>query len=344
MPRPPRIDFPNALYHVISRGNGRADIFWTDDDRLRFLRQLADGVRTADIRLYAYVLMENHFHLLVRTPRANLSRFMQRLGTSYALYCRYKHRKPGHQLEGRFKAKLVENETYLLALTRYIHLNPIKTSAGRRLAKAERVRCLEAYPWSSYPGYVSPKHAAEFVCYDLLKEYGQSWAVARRNYRAYTQACIVEDDRPLQEALKASRYAIGGPEFIDQTHRQLAQRRSGRLQDADVALPSPTVPVERIDALVAAEFGIEPADLKTHGHRTGAAKQIAIELACRLTGWTQRAVGAYYGGISSGAVCMARRKLRDQAGEAAKIVQRIQEDVSAHETPETPLPKLILKV
>ena len=111
MPRAPRIDFPDALYHVISRGNGRADIFWTDDDRLRFLRQLADGLQTAGVLLYAYVLMDNHFHLLVRTPRANLSRFMQRLGTSYALYCRYKHRKPGHQLEGRFKAKLVEDET-----------------------------------------------------------------------------------------------------------------------------------------------------------------------------------------------------------------------------------------
>ncbi|MFA5810664.1 MAG: transposase [Thermoleophilia bacterium] len=332
MPRPPRIDFPDALYHVISRGNGRADIFWTDDDRVRFLRQLADGVRTADIRLYAYVLMENHFHLLVRTPRANLSRFMQRLGTSYALYCRYKHCKPGHQLEGRFKAKLVEDETYLLALTRYIHLNPIKTIAGRRLEKAERVRCLEAYSWSSYPGYVSPKRAVEFVCYDLLKDYGPSATVARRNYLAYTHACIMEDDRQLHEALKASRYAIGGPEFIDRTERQLEQRRSGRPQDADVSLPSLTVRIERIDTFVAAEFGIDPVDLKTHGHRTGVAKQIAIELACRLTGLTQRAIGAYYGGISSGAVCMARRKVREQAGDAAKIVDRIQKNVSSQDT------------
>lgn len=333
MPRPPRIDFPDALYHVISRGNGRADIFWTDDDRLRFLRQLADGVRTADVRLYAYVLMENHFHLLVRTPRANLSRFMQRLGTSYALYCRYKHGKPGHQLEGRFKAKLVEDETYLLALTRYIHLNPIKTTAARRLEKAERVVYLEAYPWSSYPGYVSAKHAADFVCYDLLKDYGSSGPAARRNYQAYTHACVTDEDRLLQEALQASRYAIGGPEFVDQTERQLERRRSGRPQDVDVALPRSTVDIKRIDALVAAEFGIQPADLKTHGHRTGLAKQIAIELACLLTGLTQRAIGAYYGGISSGAVCMARRKTRDQAGQAAKIVERLQRSVSSQDAP-----------
>ena len=86
------------------------------------------------------LLMDNHFHLLARTPRANLSRFMQRLSTSYALYARYKHGKPGHQFEARFKAKVVEEDTYLLAVTRYIHLNPIKIAACRRMSKAERVQ------------------------------------------------------------------------------------------------------------------------------------------------------------------------------------------------------------
>jgi putative transposase len=85
MPRPPRIDYPDALYHVTVRGNGRARIFFTDADRLRFLDQLKDNVVTASLLLYAFVLMDNHFHLLVRTPRANLSQFMQRLNTSYAL-------------------------------------------------------------------------------------------------------------------------------------------------------------------------------------------------------------------------------------------------------------------
>ena len=92
MARPPRIDFPNAVYHVTSRGNGRGIIFWSDDDRQRFLAQLADSLHTAGVQLYAFALMDNHFHLLVKTPRANLSRFMQRLLTRYALYSRYKHR------------------------------------------------------------------------------------------------------------------------------------------------------------------------------------------------------------------------------------------------------------
>jgi REP element-mobilizing transposase RayT len=86
MARPPRIDFPDAVYHVTSRGNGRADIFWSDGDRRRFLTQLAHHAHLTGVVLYAYVLMDNHFHLLVRTPWANLSSFMQRLLTAYALY------------------------------------------------------------------------------------------------------------------------------------------------------------------------------------------------------------------------------------------------------------------
>jgi len=130
MPRPPRIDFPDAVYHVTTRGNGRAEIFWSDEDRQRFLGQLSHHLKMTGVVLYAFALMDNHFHGLVRTPRANLSTFMQRLLTAYALYARFKHRRPGHVFQGRFKAKLVEDDVYLPGLTRYIHLNPAK---NRRL-------------------------------------------------------------------------------------------------------------------------------------------------------------------------------------------------------------------
>ena len=155
MPRPPRIDFPDAVYHVTSRGNGRADIFYSDEDRQRFLAQLAHHLHHCGVVLYAFVLMHNHVHLLCRTPRANLSRFMQRLLSSYALYWRYKGRRPGHLFQGRFKAKLVEDDVYLLAVTRYLHLNPVKIAACRRMSRQERLARLEAYPWSSYAGYAA---------------------------------------------------------------------------------------------------------------------------------------------------------------------------------------------
>jgi hypothetical protein len=148
-----------------------------------------------------------------------------------------------------------------------------------------------------------------------LKDYGRSLAVARRSYRAYTHAYVLDDDASLLDAMKASRYAIGGPEFIERTEGQLQGQRSGRAQDVDVALPRLTVDIERIDRLVARQYGMKPADLKAHGHCTGPAKAIAIELACRLTGWTHRAIGVYYGGISGTAVSAARRRLRERAAD-----------------------------
>jgi len=308
MPRPPRIDFPDAVYHVTSRGNGRADIFHSDDDRQRFLAQLAHHVRLSAIDLYAFVLMDNHIHLLCRTPRANLSRFMQRLLSSYALYARYKHRRPGHLFQGRFKAKLVEDDVYLLAVTRYIHLNPVKIAACRRLSALQRLERLEAYRWSSYAGYAAVGKALEFVKYEVLKEYGRDLAAARRHYRAYVRACLTEDDGPLLEAMAASRYAIGGTAFIERTEEQVEQRRSGRLQDEDLDLPRRTVSLEEIDVAVARHYRVEPGLFSAHGRSVGCAKSVAVELAAQLADLSGRAIGEHYG-VCANAIGANRRRL-----------------------------------
>jgi hypothetical protein len=105
---------------------------------------------------------------------------MQRLLSSYALYARYKHRRPGHLFQGRFKAKLVEDEVYLLGVTRYIHRNPVKIATCRRMSCRERCDRLETYPWSSYRGYVAAGKAEEFIRYDVLQEYGRELPAAER--------------------------------------------------------------------------------------------------------------------------------------------------------------------
>lgn len=321
MPRPPRIDFPDALYHVTSRGNGRATIFHDDADCERFLAQLAHHLRLANVHLFAYVLMGNHFHLLVRTPRANLSRFMQRLLSSFAPYARYKHRRPGHLFQGRFKAKLIEDETYLLAVSRYIHLNPVKIAAARRWSAAQRLRHLENYRWSSYSGHVSKAKTQEFVRYAVLKEYGRDLAAARRHYRAYVHACLTEDDEPLREALAANRYAVGGESFLEETEERIDRRRSGDARDNDLDLPRRVVSLEEIDAAVARHFKIEAARLSKHGHRAGAAKAVAVELAVRLADLSGRAVGQHYG-ISSTGVGAIHRRVADRP-EVLAIAARL---------------------
>jgi len=318
MPRPPRIDFPDALYHVTSRGNGRADIFLSDDDRQRFLGQLAHHLHLTGVALYAYVLMDNHFHLLVRTPRANLSSFMQRLLTAYALYARYKHRRPGHVFQGRFKAKLVEDDLYLLAVTRYIHLNPVKIAAWRRMNGRQRLARLASYPWSSYGGYVAAEKAQEFVSYEVLKEYGRDQGRARRHYRAYVAACLTEDDGPLLEAMAASRYAIGSPAFTEKTEARIEEGRKNRVQDEDVDLPCWTVDLEEIDAAVARRYDLEAAVLKSHGHHAGPGKAVAVALAARLANTTCRAIAEHYG-VGSSAVAAIQRRLADRPEAVAAV-------------------------
>jgi REP element-mobilizing transposase RayT len=311
MARPPRLEIAGGLYHVMSRGNARRRIFFSDKDRARFLQQLQDNLRNYHVVLYAYVLMQNHFHILIKTERANLSRFMQRLNTSYALYVHYKRGLVGHVLQGRYKAKLVETDEYLVSLSRYIHLNPTKTRAVQALDRDGRAKVLEEYRWSSYPGYVSRAAAQDWVCYDLLREFGQSRATGSRLYRACVQACLLDDDRVLREAMHASRYAIGSETYIRGIEATLKKQYQGMVSNRDLALPREYMDLEVIDEEVSREFDIRSEDLQRHGRRAGEAKAFAMELACRFTGLNQRQIGEHYGNVTSMAVCMARRRFRE---------------------------------
>ena len=157
----------------------------------------------------------------------------------------------------------------------------------------------------------------------MLADYGRTLAEARRQYRAYVQACVLEDDGPLIEALAASRYAIGGSGFVEETERRLTQRRSGAARDQDLDLPQAIVPLELIDEKVATHFGLECEDLARSAAGDGTAKFVAVELACRLTGMTQRAIGVHYGKITSAAVSNIRRRLRQGQYTCSDIVEKL---------------------
>jgi len=144
MARPWRIQYEGALYHVFSRGNHQQDIFVTDDDRNLFLDTVGQMSARFDIDIFAYVLMSNHYHLLLRTAQANLSKAMQWLGTTYTRRFNIEHFQSGHLFQGRYKSMLVENDAYLMQLSYYIHNNPLNAGIVKRLI---------SYRWSSYPAY-----------------------------------------------------------------------------------------------------------------------------------------------------------------------------------------------
>ncbi len=159
MARPLRIEFAGALYHVTSRGNAQGDIFFTDDDRHAFLAILGKVCGRYNWLCHAYCLMGNHYHLLVETPEGNLSKGMRQLNGVYTQYVNRRHGRVGHLFQGRFKGILVQKEAYLLELTRYIVLNPVR---------AGMVKKPEAWPWSSYRATVGLSKKMDFLCTDGL--------------------------------------------------------------------------------------------------------------------------------------------------------------------------------
>ena len=193
--------------------------------------------------------------------------------------------------------------------------------------KGERRRYLEGYTWSSYRGYVDERRREEFVSYELLKTLSENPRQARRRYRGYVWACLMEEDGALRELMGQSGYGIGSEEFVKELERELRARKSGTERDRDVAYPEEKVLSDRIDEVVARAYGTTAAALRAHGHNKGAglAKAVALELACRLTGRTQREIGSRYGGISSQAVSLARKRAKSlvSSEELSKLTDRI---------------------
>lgn len=159
MARPWRIEFEGALYHILSRGNQRQDIFLNDADRRLFLDTIGQMASRYDIDVYAYVLMGNHYHLLLKTHNANLSKAMQWFGTTYTRRFNIGHNTSGHLFQGRFKSFIVQNDAYLTRLSYYIHRNPLRAGIVQRLAD---------YRWSSYPVYAYKKKSPKWLNTGLI--------------------------------------------------------------------------------------------------------------------------------------------------------------------------------
>jgi len=179
MARPLRIEFEGAVYHVTSRGNAGIDIFLDDVDRIRFLEILGRTVDRFGWICHAYCLMTSHFHLLIETPDPNLSRGMQHLNGVYTQWFNRRHSRAGHLVQGRFKSILVEKESYLLELARYIVLNPVR---------ARMTRSARNWRWSSYRATAGQAKPPEFLTIDwLLSQFGKDRASAAHAYREFVK-------------------------------------------------------------------------------------------------------------------------------------------------------------
>jgi len=180
MARPLRLEFAGALYHITSRGNRQESIYESDKDRENFLSILAEGCVAYNWICHAYCLMDNHYHLLIETPDANLSKGMRQLNGRYTQSFNRAHNCVGHVFQGRYKAILVEKDSYLLELSRYIVLNPVRVGM---------VRTTSDWPWSSYRATVGEQVKPRWLNTNwLLSRFGKRKMKAIEAYKQFVNA------------------------------------------------------------------------------------------------------------------------------------------------------------
>jgi REP element-mobilizing transposase RayT len=208
MSRAWRIEYEGALYHLLSRGNERRDIFEDQKDRKIFLDTIGEFSERFEINVFAFVLMDNHYHLLVRTRYANLKKAMHWFGTTYTQRFNRRHFRSGHLFQGRYKSIIVQNDAYMLQLSYYIHRNPLRAGIVKRLAD---------YRWSSYLSYAYGRKAPEWLSKDLILSQFKSKDRHKR-YREKVQKYAKEEKR-LWEDFRHGLF-LGSKSFVERIRKQ----------------------------------------------------------------------------------------------------------------------------
>jgi REP-associated tyrosine transposase len=302
MARPLRIEYPDAFYHVTSRGNERKDIFKSRKDREQFILYLQSSVERYGAVIHAYCMMTNHYHLLVETPHGNLSEIMRHINGAYTTYFNVKRKRAGHLFQGRYKAIVVEADEYALELSRYIHLNPVR---------AGMVSWPQDHEWSSYRCYAGLATEPAWLTSNLvLGSFGTTNPKA--NYRSFVEDLIgAEYESPLKGVIAST--LLGSPEFVSQvSEAHVDQLKSDRSVPAVKKLSSrPTA--EKIMATVKDVLG---------GDST-LTKKISVYLCHRHGGMKLKEIGERFG-IGDAAVSVASKRLLAQAEMDAKVREALE--------------------
>ncbi len=294
MARPLRITYPGAVYHVMNRGVSRKRVFSHSTDYERFLQLLQDCHSRWGVEILAYCLMGNHYHLCLRTPEGNLARVMRHVNGVYTQHINRMQGRDGPLFRGRYKALVVETDTYLPAVIRYIHLNPLK---------AKLVQTPEAYPWSSHATYLRSRGAPPWLAVqEVLAGFGKA--------RDFHEFVLAGNDAALDAFYAAERQA---PVLGSEAFRANLQRNLGRLSREHARRERVAVrpTVTRVVQTVAKVYGVSGPSLRSGRRGTeGEARKVALYLVPRLCDWTLQATADYFGLTSYGGASWAGAQIR----------------------------------
>ena len=299
MARPLRIQYPNAFYHVMSRGNEEKRIFRARQDYERMRRYFREARERYGFVIYAYALMGNHFHILGETPAANLSAVMHFLNGSYTSYFNTRTDRKGHLFQGRYRSVLVEKDTCLMELTRYIHLNPVRAGLVNRP---------EDYEYTSYRACIDP------ACEDVVSREFLWRLVSDRieeapdRYRRFVESAIGrKEEDPFRGAFKGA--VLGSDAFIAETMRKVGEEGGpGKGAPGGKKVPR-GYDLEGISKMIGARSGAagtEPVKRRNFN------RDLAIYAARKLTACRNREIGDFFGGLSESGVTRVCRRFENK--------------------------------
>ncbi len=305
MARKPRIHYPGAVYHVILRGNGKQNIFFEEQDRYRFYLLLQEGIERYRHLVHAFCLMTNHIHLVVQVADIPLSRIMQNLSFRYTRWANWRHDRSGHLFQGRYKSVLVDGDSYLLELVRYVHLNPVR---------ARMVTAPEEYPWTSHRAYCGREVIPWLTTEPTLSMFSAKRASALRAYVAFIRDGLAGGRRPEfhGEGVADSR-VYGDDAFV--------ARMTGEREEN-----FGKVSVEEIISAVCGRYSLPPEDLARPGkERTAAqARSMAAWIVQDLPSVTLRELAERTGrDVSS--LSAAARRMRNRSIAALELLREKEE-------------------
>jgi REP element-mobilizing transposase RayT len=275
MTRPLRIEYPGAFYHITSRGIERRDLFRSRSDRFKFLSYLESATERYGAVIHVYCLMGNHYHLLLETPRGNLSQIMHHVNGAYTTYFNVKNERVGHLLQGRYKSILVEADAYALELSRYIHLNPVRSGIAY-----DPIR----FPWSSSGAYAGVRIAPAWLSRDFILSYF-SGNVKERHvaYRRFVERGVDSHlENPLSCAVAAT--ILGKEAFVEKIKSEHLCNRAPDEEVPALKIAKNRMSIRKIVETVHLGFGVG----------TKEAKRAGIYFCRRFSGESLREIGLHF--------------------------------------------------
>lgn len=313
-----RIQFPGAVYHIYSRGNEKKDIFRDDKDRKKFISIIATVKKKLPFELHAYVLMPNHYHMLVTTPDGNISKIMQHINSHYGSYFNWKHKRVGYLFQSKYKSILVGDNAYFKDLTRYIHVNPAAMSGLNKL---------EEYKWSSLPRYMNPDKKDIIDLTRIREIFGSEGSAFVKKYTEFLSAAgAVELDNIRMDMF--DKIAVGSDEFLKKISSEFIKRKSKVPAKLKKLI---CVPYETVLDCVCRVFRVNNAEIFRKKGRFNFARKAAIYLLHSYSGMSPSEMTAIFSDTDRSNISKSLKSAKEEVNKATafyRLVSKVEFELS----------------